>query len=561
MKKKIRIAIYSRKSKYSDKGDSVGNQVELAMKYIEQHYEAEEYEVETAVFEDDGFSGGNTERPKFKEFLAEENDKPFNILICYRLDRISRNIADFSSLMNHITELGTSFISIKEQFDTKTPMGRAMMYIASVFAQLEREVIAERIRDNMVELAKTGRWLGGTTPTGYTSKRVEIVDVYEERDINVLEKKKKTASILIPIEEEMSLIEEIGYKFLELKSLNKLETYFLQNKNSSKNNIDYSVGTLKRILTNPVYAPNDLDVLEYFKNKGVTIYADGERSKFDGKYGLLGYGKKDNDMKDWIVSVGLHSPAFKNGLTWIRIQNLLEKNKEKRYRAECKHEFLFSGILRCSECGSYMRPKVAAGKRFYYICELKEKSRGARCNSRNIAGLALDKLMIEKLGEIPVPTFQIYQELSQMTIQKEKTDSKGKDEELRKKLKTNAEITKNLIDKLKYIDIEIVDLINEEIKNLKQEKAQIEDELLHIEHCKQNEKIFQNQLTLEVIEKYFKTFKFLNIKSKKDILRVFIQDMKGSGENIEVKLLNTKINQMDKGLLTNMIEEATYKNT
>ena len=167
MKTKIRIAIYSRKSKYSDKGDSVGNQIEIAMKYIEEHYPSSEYDVEIVVYEDDGFSGGSIDRPKFKEFLAEENRKPFNILICYRLDRISRNVAHFSSLMNHITELGTSFVSIKEQFDTKTPMGRAMMYIASVFAQLEREVIAERIRDNMIELAKTGRWLGGPSPTGY----------------------------------------------------------------------------------------------------------------------------------------------------------------------------------------------------------------------------------------------------------------------------------------------------------------------------------------------------------------------------------------------------------
>lgn len=162
MKKKIRIAIYSRKSKYTNKGDSVGNQIEIAMKYIQQHYPNSEYNVETIIFEDDGFSGGNIDRPKFKLFLIEEDKKPFDVLICYRLDRISRNIADFSTLMNHIAELGTRFVSIKEQFDTKTPIGRAMMYIASVFAQLEREVIAERIRDNMIELAKTGRWLGRT---------------------------------------------------------------------------------------------------------------------------------------------------------------------------------------------------------------------------------------------------------------------------------------------------------------------------------------------------------------------------------------------------------------
>ena len=164
MKKKVRIAIYSRKSKYTDKGDSVGNQIEIALKYIKEHYPDSEYDVEIVIYEDDGFSGGSIDRPKYKKFLIEEKIKPFDVLICYRLDRIGRNIADFSSLMEKITELGTSFISIKEQFDTKTPMGRAMMYIASVFAQLEREVIAERIRDNMIELAKTGRWLGRTDP-------------------------------------------------------------------------------------------------------------------------------------------------------------------------------------------------------------------------------------------------------------------------------------------------------------------------------------------------------------------------------------------------------------
>lgn len=569
MKKKMRIAIYSRKSKYSDKGDSVGNQIEIAMKYIGEHYSSDEYEVETAIFEDDGFSGGNIDRPKFKEFLIEENKKPFNILICYRLDRISRNIADFSSLMNHITELGTSFVSIKEQFDTKTPMGRAMMYIASVFAQLEREVIAERIRDNMIELAKTGRWLGGSTPTGYTSKRIELVDVYEEGEYNVLEKKKKTASMLIPIEEEMKLIEKIGYKFLELKSLNKLEAYFLQNNISSKNNIDFSVSTLRRILVNPVYAPNDQDVLEYFQSKGVTIYADGDRAKFDGKYGLLGYGKKDgkkdSDVKDWIISVGLHPPAFKKGIVWIRIQELLEKNKEKRYRADCKHDFLFSGILRCSECGSYMRPKVSQGERFYYTCELKEKSRGTRCNSRNITGLALDRLMMQKLGEIFVPTSDIYKELSQMAIKKDIVDTNEREEELKKKLKNNTDEIKNLINKLKYMDVEIVDFINEELKKLKLEKKQIEDELIQIEQSKQNNISFQGEesktasLILDIIDNCLKTFESLDIKSKKDILRILIEDMKGSGKNVDVKILNTKISQSDKRLFSDMFEETTVK--
>lgn len=561
MKSKIRIAIYSRKSKYSEKGDSVGNQIDISFKYIKEHYSSSEYEVETIIFEDDGFSGGNIDRPKFKEFLMEEDKKPFDVLICYRLDRISRNIADFSNLMSHISELGTSFVSIKEQFDTKTPMGRAMMYIASVFAQLEREVIAERIRDNMIELAKTGRWLGGTTPTGYSSERTELVNIYGRGKDNIIEKKLKKASKLVTIDEEIKIVQEIMYKFLELKSLNKLETYFLQNNIYTKNNLDFSVSTLRRILTNPVYAPNDQDVVEYFKSKGVNIYAEGDRANFDGRYGLMVYGKtdgkKENDIKEWIVSVGQHKPAIKEGLIWVRIQDLIEKNRERRYRANCKHDFLFSGILRCSKCGSYMRPKVANGKRFYYVCELKEKSRGTKCESKNVSGLSLDSLIIEELAKIVVPQYEVSKELLNMQIKKDKVNIVAKKEELNKKLKSNLDAIKNLIDKLKYVDTEIVDYVNEEVKRIKKENKRIIVQLSKIKEKKDFE--IQNSNGGDIVRSCFKTFESLNIKSKKDILKILIEEMTGDGRNVNVKLFNTKINENNKRLFTDMIEETTNK--
>lgn len=103
--------------------------------------------------------------------MQDAKANKFDYLVCYRLDRISRNVSDFSTLIEKLNKLDISFISIKEQFDTSTPMGRAMMFISSVFAQLERETIAERIKDNMYELARTGRWLGGKTPHGFSSKK------------------------------------------------------------------------------------------------------------------------------------------------------------------------------------------------------------------------------------------------------------------------------------------------------------------------------------------------------------------------------------------------------
>ncbi len=95
MKTRKRIVIYSRKSKYTNIGDSVGNQIELAQEYIKAHYPEAEYDVEIEIFEDEGFSGGNIDRPQFQKMLKIERENPYDVLIAYRLDRISRNIAHF----------------------------------------------------------------------------------------------------------------------------------------------------------------------------------------------------------------------------------------------------------------------------------------------------------------------------------------------------------------------------------------------------------------------------------------------------------------------------------
>ena len=130
----------------------------------------------------------------------------------------------FTGKGGSIEDLGDrhiDFISIREQFDTSSPMGRAMMYIASVFSQLERETIEERIRDNMHELSKTGRWLGGTTPTGYASESLSSVTV---------DGKVKKACKLKPIPEEIQLVKTIFEVFMETGSLSKTDQYLLEHR-------------------------------------------------------------------------------------------------------------------------------------------------------------------------------------------------------------------------------------------------------------------------------------------------------------------------------------------
>lgn len=114
------IAIYSRKSKFTGKGESIENQIELCRKYIKVHYD----EADILIYEDEGFSGSTLKRPQFEKMMNDAKNKKFSVIICYRLDRISRNISDFANLIEQLNSMNISFISIKEQFDTSSPMGR-----------------------------------------------------------------------------------------------------------------------------------------------------------------------------------------------------------------------------------------------------------------------------------------------------------------------------------------------------------------------------------------------------------------------------------------------------
>ena len=152
----MKIAIYTRKSVYSDKSDSIEAQKKMCADYANTHYT----EPELYYYEDEGLSGMNTNRPEFLRLIDDITAGVFDILICYRIDRLSRNVSDFSNTFETLQKNKVEFVSIKEQLDTTTPLGRAMMYICSVFAQMERETTAERVKDNMLELAKTGVWAG-----------------------------------------------------------------------------------------------------------------------------------------------------------------------------------------------------------------------------------------------------------------------------------------------------------------------------------------------------------------------------------------------------------------
>lgn len=536
-------AIYSRKSKFTGKGESIENQIELCKNQLINKYNIKEENIK--IYQDEGFTGYNTNRPQFQEMIKDIRNKKIKCVIVYRLDRISRNVTDFCNLKNEFIKYNTDFISVTENFDTSTPMGRAMLMISSVFAQLERDTIAERIRDNMYELAKTGRWLGGNTPLGYKSEKVETLSV---------DGKRKNLYKLDIVFEEAEIIKLIWNKMCELKSLSKLEVYLLQKGIKTRNGNNFTRFSLITILKNPVYVVADNKIKDFFEKMNVTIYETGIE-KCNGINGLLAYNKREElmgktksykDITEWIIAVGKHQGIIPSQ-QFIKVWNLIVNNKDKRCRVPRQNTSILSGIIRCKHCGNYMRPRlrntvtIDNKRNFSYLCVLKEKSRKRLCKCKNINGIETDMIVIEKISELKLPTNMLINKIKLLINNKEKKSDKRINElqTLNTILSRNKRKVEALIDKMAIIDGELIADITAQIKSIKSKNLEIEKRI--IELSKETEKEIDKDevtvLALNIINKYMSSFDSLNIVDKRLMIKSLVNTIESDGENIYINYM------------------------
>ena len=188
VKSKIRCAIYTRKS--SEEGleqefNSLDAQREAAESYIASQ-KHEGWYLLPDDYDDGGFSGGNMERPALKRLLKDVEDGRVDIIVVYKVDRLSRSLGDFARLVDLFDEHNVSFVSITQQFNTTTSMGRLTLNILLSFAQFEREVTSERIRDKFALSRKKGKWMGGRIPLGYKVENRRLVP--EEKEAALIRK-------------------------------------------------------------------------------------------------------------------------------------------------------------------------------------------------------------------------------------------------------------------------------------------------------------------------------------------------------------------------------------
>ncbi len=196
------MAIYTRKSRITNKGDSIGIQFKQSGDYaFNQLGLPEDYEF--AKYEDKGLSGYYCDRSDFQRLLWDIEHNKIKAVACYKLDRIGLKTADLMRLLEYLERHNVILLICSNNINTQNNTSKIIIQVLAIIAEFERDILTERIQDNLMELAKDGRWLGGNTPTGFTSKRITTGS----------EKNKKAVSHLESIESKKRLVQKIYETF------------------------------------------------------------------------------------------------------------------------------------------------------------------------------------------------------------------------------------------------------------------------------------------------------------------------------------------------------------
>ncbi|WP_072384432.1 recombinase family protein [Novosphingobium sp. NDB2Meth1] len=239
----LRCAVYTRKSN-EDGLEQEFNSLHAQREACEAYILSQRHEGWTLVpqhYDDGGFSGGNMDRPGLKALLADIDAGRVDVIVVYKVDRLTRSLADFAKIVERLDAKSASFVSVTQAFNTTTSMGRLTLNVLLSFAQFEREVTGERIRDKIAASKKKGLWMGGPVPLGY----------------QVIERK------LIPVPEEAERVRTIMRLYLEIRSVPALTERLrdegivtkIQQRTSGphRGGIPFARGSLFHLLKNPVY--------------------------------------------------------------------------------------------------------------------------------------------------------------------------------------------------------------------------------------------------------------------------------------------------------------------
>jgi DNA invertase Pin-like site-specific DNA recombinase len=342
----VRCAIYTRKS--VDKGldrefTSLDAQRESCEAYIRSRKE-QGWELVTDRYDDGGYSGKDTDRPAFQRLMADVAAGKIDVVVVYKVDRLSRSLLDFAQVMSAFEAAGCAFVAITQNFSTADAMGRLTLHILMSFAEFEREMIGERTRDKIRAARRKGKWTGGTVPFGYLVRdRRLVID-----------------------EIDAPIVREMFDSYLVLRSALAVARGLTER------------GCLRRTRTG-ARPWTKIDVLRILANP---VYA--------------GYIPHGDELHEGEHAALIDRPTF------AQVRALLADRGARPAPVVRNPEYVLRGLVRCARCGAAMTPastRKGAAEYRYYRCTTRDKQGRAGCGAPQIAAGALEEQVASQLGQ------------------------------------------------------------------------------------------------------------------------------------------------------------------
>jgi len=384
---RLRVALYIRVSteEQAQEGFSIRAQKNNLIDYCRVN----DHEI-VKIYIDDGYSAKDTKRPRLQELLKSAKNKEFDAVVVYKLDRFTRSVKDLYDLLEYLQSYGIDFISRQEKFDTSTALGRAMIGILGVFAQFERELIAERVRFGQEQKLKERKWPVGRKPFGYDKYGNQIPDEIEQ-------------------------IRMVRKLYMSGMSYQAVASYMLRNGYYRRGH-EWTANTVALTLENPFYA-------------GIIRYG----SKLpNGKYP-----QRKRDLRVKVIEVdGTHEPVWTKDEYYEHLARMRRRSTGGYSR---KVNYWFNGVLKCGRCGAAMFGRLTTKRSLkdgtivrypYYWCSRRKANKG--CNMPMFRQSHVEHLIMEYIISLRVSNEKTRQQIEK--LRKHEVQLKKEQEKLRREL-------------------------------------------------------------------------------------------------------------------------------
>lgn len=485
------VGIYPRQSLFKKDSLSIDQQVEKCVSLCRLH--GWDYKI---YDKDKGYSGKDLNRPSFTEMMNDVMAGKIDKIICYKLDRISRNISDFSGLLIELQKYNCEFVSISENFDTSSPMGRAMLYICMVFAQMERETTSVRVTDNYYYRTELGFWGGGVAPYGYRLKKT----IANGKRHTILEQNPETAKIVQDIYDWY--LAPGGTVNTVLNKLNQELAI------PSAKGVKWTSRVLIDVLTRPLYTVNDMAVYNYLQSIGAQISSPPEL--FDGLHSVDLYGKTNagqskhkrcRKASEMHCNVTSHSGIISSD-KWISVQFKHASLLRTPSRAGTGKNSYFTGLMHCPACGRGISYTTSRGTQGYYICSTRKNVGWTSCPTPPAAKKKYDPIILDHIlthyTDPDVISFLHDYKSGKVTEQLSPQQYREKNELMQRMTIIDNEIN-NLVNAIAAGNSLTIEYLNKRIGLLDEEKKKLTNELYRLESSGQEENK-KKKLILQIAE-------------------------------------------------------------